>query len=185
MKHADLSELAKAVEAELQVRTQSRLNQMQSADQWLAFGLVCMLEIRDRVVIRRVSRRWRNAITDMPGIELDISDEKPARPEHRRRPRIAGDGQRARRRAAVPGRTVGAERLADPAVGAERARLDVLAADVEAREARGAGPVCESNLQLDFDVSVFECFDTSASAVLRELDESHRSVQKSAESTSM
>jgi hypothetical protein len=39
----------------------------------------------------------------------------------------------------------------------------------------------ESNLQLDFNVSVFECFDTSA--VLRELDESNRSVQKSAEST--
>ena len=40
---------------------------------------------------------------------------------------------------------------------------------------------CESNLQLDFTVSVFECFDTSA--VLREPDESNRSVQNSAEST--
>ena len=42
-----------------------------------------------------------------------------------------------------------------------------------------------ANLQLDFYVSVFECFDTSTSAVLREPDESNRSVQKSAESTSM
>jgi len=38
-------------------------------------------------------------------------------------------------------------------------------------------------LQPDFNVSVFECFDTSSSAGLRELDESDRSVQKSAEST--
>ena len=43
----------------------------------------------------------------------------------------------------------------------------------------------ESHLRPDFKVSVFECFDTSTSAVLRELDESHRSVEKSAESTSM
>jgi ATP-dependent RNA helicase MSS116 len=45
--------------------------------------------------------------------------------------------------------------------------------------------VPNSNLQLDFNVSVFECFDTSSSAGLRELDESDRSVQKSAESTSI
>ena len=45
--------------------------------------------------------------------------------------------------------------------------------------------VCESNLQPDFNVRVFECFDASSSAVLRELDESDRFVQKSAESTSM
>ena len=46
-------------------------------------------------------------------------------------------------------------------------------------------PACKSNLQLDFNVSVFECVDTSTSAVLREIDESNRSVQKSAESTSI
>ena len=46
-------------------------------------------------------------------------------------------------------------------------------------------PVCKSNLQPDFNVSVFECFDTSTSAVLREPDESNRFVQKSAESTSI
>ena len=46
-------------------------------------------------------------------------------------------------------------------------------------------PVWQSNLQPDFNVSVFECFDTRTSAVLRELDESNRSVQKSAESTSI
>ena len=45
--------------------------------------------------------------------------------------------------------------------------------------------VCKSNLQPDFNVSVCECFDTRTSAVLRELDESNRFVQKSAESTSM
>ena len=45
--------------------------------------------------------------------------------------------------------------------------------------------VWKSNLQPDFNVSAFECFDTSSSAGLRELDESDRSVQKSAESTSI
>jgi membrane associated rhomboid family serine protease len=46
-------------------------------------------------------------------------------------------------------------------------------------------PVPKPNLQPDFNMSVFECFDTSSSAGLRELDESNRSVQKSAESTSI
>ena len=45
--------------------------------------------------------------------------------------------------------------------------------------------VPKPNLQPDFNVRVIECFDTSSSAVLRELDESNRFVQKSAESTSM
>ena len=45
--------------------------------------------------------------------------------------------------------------------------------------------VWKSNLQPDFNVRVFECFDTSTSAVLRELDESNRFVQKLAESTSI
>ena len=48
-----------------------------------------------------------------------------------------------------------------------------------------ASPVWKSNLQPDFNVSVFECFNTSSSAVLRELNESTRFVQKSAESTSI
>ena len=48
-----------------------------------------------------------------------------------------------------------------------------------------ASPVWKSNLQPDFNVSVFECFDTSTSTVLRELDESNRFVQKSAKSTSI
>ena len=42
-----------------------------------------------------------------------------------------------------------------------------------------------SNLQLDFNVSVRDSFDATSSALLRELDESDRFVQKSAESTSM
>ena len=41
------------------------------------------------------------------------------------------------------------------------------------------------NLQPDFNVSVRDRFDAISSAVLRELDESNRSVQKLAESTSM
>ncbi|KAH8097897.1 hypothetical protein JL720_816 [Aureococcus anophagefferens] len=46
-------------------------------------------------------------------------------------------------------------------------------------------PVWIPNLQPDFNVRVIERFDTTTSAVLRELDESNRSVQKSAESTSI
>ena len=46
-------------------------------------------------------------------------------------------------------------------------------------------PVCKSNLQPDFNLRVFEEVDTSSSALLRELDESDRFVQKSAESTSI
>jgi hypothetical protein len=45
--------------------------------------------------------------------------------------------------------------------------------------------VWKSNLQPDFNVRVCDRFDAKLSAVLRELDESNRSVQKSAESTSI
>ena len=46
-------------------------------------------------------------------------------------------------------------------------------------------PVWKSNLQLDFNMCVIERFGPDSSAVLRELDESNRFVQKSAESTSI
>ena len=45
--------------------------------------------------------------------------------------------------------------------------------------------VWNSNLQPDFNVRICDSFDASSSAVLRELDESNRFVQKSAESTSI
>ena len=45
--------------------------------------------------------------------------------------------------------------------------------------------VWSSNLQPDFNVRICDIFDASSSAVLRELDESNRFVQKSAESTSI
>jgi hypothetical protein len=47
------------------------------------------------------------------------------------------------------------------------------------------GPAWTSNLQPDFNVRICDSFDASSLAVLRELDESNRFVQKSAESTSM
>ncbi|KAH8047417.1 hypothetical protein JL722_13044 [Aureococcus anophagefferens] len=52
-------------------------------------------------------------------------------------------------------------------------------------ERRGLGPVWNSNLQPDFNVRICDSFDASSSAVLRELDQSNRFVQKSAESTSI
>ena len=45
--------------------------------------------------------------------------------------------------------------------------------------------VWKSNLQPDFNVSVCDSFDAISSALLRELDESNRSVRKSADSTSI
>jgi hypothetical protein len=50
---------------------------------------------------------------------------------------------------------------------------------------KGLSPVWHSNLQPDFNVRICDYFDASSSAVLRELDESNRFVQKSAESTSI
>ena len=54
-----------------------------------------------------------------------------------------------------------------------------------AREDPARGPVWKSNLQPDFNVRVCDRSDARFSAVLRELDESNRFVQKSAESTSI
>ena len=51
-------------------------------------------------------------------------------------------------------------------------------------EIRAYHPVCESNLQPDFNVRVIERFGPDSFAVLRKLDESNRFVQKSAKSTS-
>jgi len=45
--------------------------------------------------------------------------------------------------------------------------------------------VWKSNLQPDFNLNIFERFDASSSALLRELDESNRFVPKSAKSTSI
>jgi hypothetical protein len=64
-----------------------------------------------------------------------------------------------------------------------KATLASLLANYLAALARA--PVWKSNLQPDFNVSVCDSFDAISSAVLRELDESNRSVQKSAESTSI
>ena len=51
--------------------------------------------------------------------------------------------------------------------------------------AAALGTVWKSNLQPDFNVRVIERIAPNSFAVLRELDESNRSVQKSAESTSI
>ena len=70
--------------------------------------------------------------------------------------------------------------------------LDDADADAARAAARGdlmavlrSPSVWKSNLQPDFNVRVCECFNATFSASLRELDESNRSVQKSAESTSI
>ena len=75
----------------------------------------------------------------------------------------------------------GAPLRAGPVDARRRPPLPLDLADLAAQ----LRPVWNSNLQPDFNVRVFECFDTSTSAVLRELAESNRFVQTSAESTSI
>jgi hypothetical protein len=65
------------------------------------------------------------------------------------------------------------------AAGVAAVAADVLAPDL------WSDAVWKSNLQPDFNVRVIERFGPNSFAVLRELDESNRSVQKSAESTSI
>ena len=70
-------------------------------------------------------------------------------------------------------------------VGALAKLLGASDADRATWRVEMSAPVWKPNLQPDFNMSVFECFDTSSSAGLRELDESNRFVQKSSESTSI
>ena len=58
-------------------------------------------------------------------------------------------------------------------------------AALEPRDGFRSSPVWKSNLQPDFNVSVCDGFDATCSDLRRELDESNRFVQKSAESTSI
>ena len=101
------------------------------------------------------------------------------------------DGDKARRKVeALVGVLANAQATSTKLLKAA-SQLRVLAMDKDAKAAvvdAGAVPrlaVPNSNLQLDFNVSVRDSFDATSSAVLRELDESDRFVQKSAESTSM
>ena len=64
-------------------------------------------------------------------------------------------------------------------------RTATLRTKADSRGVRASIPVWKSNLQPDFNVLVCDRFDASSSDVLRELDESNRFVQKSAESTSI
>jgi hypothetical protein len=68
---------------------------------------------------------------------------------------------------------------------ASQAQLPRLAQSVWSAYAVGCKAVSKSNLQPDFNLRVCDRFDARLSAVLRELDESNRFVQKSAESTSI
>ena len=67
----------------------------------------------------------------------------------------------------------------------DRLREDLADRDDEVARLARSQPVWKPNLQFDFNVSVFDGFDARLSAVLRELHESNRFVQKSAESTSI
>ena len=76
-------------------------------------------------------------------------------------------------------------RLRNATAAEERAFYDRAPSFREAAAAGRCASVWKSNLQPDFNVRVIERFGPDSFAVLRELDESNRSVQKSAESTSI
>ena len=125
-------------------------------------------DARDGLGRRRAARPGpRGRDVDVRGLQ----DRGEVAREH------AGHGPRVEVRAAVPGydgRGLGARaaphgQRARPAVG----------------EPRDVAPVPNSNLQPDFNVRVCDGFDAASLTWLRELDESNRFVQKSAESTSI
>ena len=68
-------------------------------------------------------------------------------------------------------------------------RVGELAAGVDDGDGDGSTALALARVEIksstDFNVRVIERFDPDSSAVLRELDESNRFVQKSAESTSI
>jgi hypothetical protein len=74
---------------------------------------------------------------------------------------------------------------ADAERGHGQRRRGAGAREEDRRVGHAREPVWNSNIQPDFNVRVRDSFDAISSAVLRELDESNRSVQKSAESTSI
>ena len=86
-----------------------------------------------------------------------------------------GERSLSRTREAVAGATRGARRRGERAM--DRAR----SAGSKSSRTRRAAP---NYLPPDFNVRACDRFDTHSSAALRDLNESHRSVQKSAESTS-
>ena len=98
-------------------------------------------------------------------------------------PRREADDDERRRSAAADDEE---RRRSAAALEAERRRSDALRESREAL-ARESDELCRIQIFkfLDFNVSVRDSFDATVSAVLRELDESNRFVQKSAESTSI
>ena len=103
------------------------------------------------------------------------------------RVRVVDERAELRHLAPVQDLRAGAEplrRLQDLQRRREAPRLDAARAE-DVRGDRELAPARNPNLPPDFNVRVIERFDASSSALLRELDERNRSVQKSAESTSM
>merc|ERR1712147_451329 len=113
----------------------------------------------------RAAAERRKSLSPMSVASTPSPPRREADDEERRRSAAADDEERRRSAAALE---------------AERRRSDALR---ESREALARETVWKSNLQPDFNVRVIERIAPYSSAVLRELDESNRFVQKSAEST--
>ena len=100
-------------------------------------------------------------------------------------PALVADGARAFRPASQASKGNSARKRGSTSPSPRQAGSSLRPSSNAASARRFASPVWKSNIQADFNVRVIERFDTNTSAVLRELDESSRSVQKSAESTSI
>ena len=131
----------------------------------------------------RTFRYWdNNSVLAAEALARPVATDDDA---HRVRTTASGRSLLAAVRGAGAAARSGGDSGAAARYGGDAAAISVhLAADID-RAAWKHAAVPKPNLQPDFNVSIFECVDTSSSAGLRELDESDRSVQKSAESTSI
>ena len=134
----------------------------------------------------RTFRYWdNNSVLAAEALARPVATDDDA---HRVRTTASGRSLLAAVRGAGAAARSGGDSGAAARYGGDAAAISVhLAADIDRAAWKHSAflSVPKPNLQPDFNVSIFECFDTSASAVLRELDESDRFVQKSAESTSI
>ena len=128
--------------------------------------------------VREAGREDRRVAAPGPEAVAAVEVEEPVAVRERVREEAVLEG----RAEDVGLRAAGELDLVGPEGGERRVAV---AAVREVRVRRDAVPVWKSNLQSEFNVRVCDSFDASSLAVLRELDESNRLVQKSAESTSI
>ena len=145
-------------------------------------GQICWVKTSDDTAALTGGASWWPGVVfqsweDLDGWELPVApaDDREEVKSDEARARVCGEIMR-------PGETI------RPPRRSSRACSRTTGSSSSTRRpcsAPGRRSVSKSNLQPDFNVRVCDRFDARFSAVLRELDESNRFVQKSAESTSI